>query len=769
MGMLGIFMWPSFALAFLLSMGNQSSSSFIPVDNYLLACGSSVSITFQGRTFSPESVYENNHALELKSQKSVAVTSNSGAPSPIYQSARIFSSNASYIFRIRHEGRHWIRLYFYPMPTFHQNMSSASITVITDSLVLLDNFTFMEYGGPYLFKEYAIKITSSTLSLTFITSKNSFVFVNAIEVVSVPDDLFANAINITSVSLEDFSEATLETIYRLDMGNEYLNTRNDDSGRNWEGDEKYLSSKSVALNTSVDNSSVYNNSKVVTDKAPAWVYATAKAMADVSRSKLSWVFSVNPNCRYFVRGHFCDIISNPPDVTIFNLFINDLAYKIKLNPATGGLCLPYYMDFVVSTKENILTVSVDPDPGANSRNATLNGLEIMKIINEVRSFHGTTQVDSVLPNSSQRSVKLAITVWCSTGAAAFIVLTGLTICYFTAYKSKARSRATPISCKIFTFQEISEATNTFDKCLLLGEGGFGKVYKGTMANGIKVAIKVANPESRQGLREFQNEIELLSKLSHPNLVFLMGYCNEDSEMILVYEFLANGSLSSHLYGPNFVPLSWKQRLEICIGTAKGLHYLHTGVPRSTIHRDVKTANILLDETFVPKVADFGISRQGPPLDKSHVTTLVKGSFGYLDPEYFRTKFLTEKSDVFSFGMVLMEVICGKSALDGTRPTEHINLARWASSCQEKGTFHEIIDPNLIGKVNLDSLNKVCELAWMCLEESRKNRPPMGYLLCELEDALHIELASPIRQVFADCAIDVVAENEIRDVKERDDA
>ncbi|KAK4255730.1 hypothetical protein QN277_008693 [Acacia crassicarpa] len=772
MRMLELFLWMQFALASLLVMaiGNESSSSLsIPVDSFLLACGSSVNITFQGRTFFPESVYE-KHRLELKTQKSIAVTSDSGVPAPIYQSARVFWSNASYIFRIARPGHHWIRLYFSPLPNFHQNMSYASITVITEGLVLLSDFTFINYGGSYLFKEYAINVTSPTLSLTFIPSRNSFIFVNAVEVVSKPNDTFTDAISMTSVHMEHHSDLALETVYRLDVGNESHTNRNDDLGRNWEGDEKYMASNSRALNISVDTSSINFATQNEPGMAPIWVYATAKAMADETRPNLTWVFSVNPNYTYFVRVHFCDTISNSISLAIFNLFINDrVAYeRVDLYTILHNFSVPYYKDFIVYTREHDLMVTVAPDRTTNRRNATISGLEIMKIINEVRILDEVTSADRNLPNSSSTIVKLAIIVGPIIGAAAFLVLTTITFCYMIAHRSKASSRSTtPTSCRLFTLQEISEATNNFDECLVLGEGGFGKVYEGTMDNGIKVAIKVANPKSRQGLGEFQNEIQLLSKLSHKNLISLIGCCDENSQMILVYEFLANGSLSGHLYGTAFVPLSWKQRLLICIGAAKGLHFLHTGAPQCIIHRDVKTANILLDKNLVPKVADFGISRKGPPLDKSHVTTLVKGSFGYLDPEYFRTKYLTAKSDVFSFGMVLMEVISGKPALDNTRPTEHINLATWASSCQEKGTFHEIIDSNLIGKVNLDSLNKVRELAWKCLEEHRKNRPPMVYVLCELEDALHLELASPIWQVSVDCALDVVAENGIEEEREQD--
>lgn len=236
----------------------------------------------------------------------------------------------------------------------------------------------------------------------------------------------------------------------------------------------------------------------------------------------------------------------------------------------------------------------------------------------------------------------------------------------------------------------------FKEDFLIGSGGFGKVYKGKFENGTKVAVKRATPVSTQGFAEFQNEIYLLSKLKHPHIVSLIGYCHEGLEMILVCEHIANGPLSKWLYEPNEVPLSWKQRLEICIGAARGLHYLHTSTIEGIIHRDVKSANILLSENFVAKVADFGISKKAScSLDESHVTTSVKGTFGYIDPEYFRSCHLTEKYDVYSFGVVLIEVISGRPALDHGLPTEKINLAEWALNSEVKGQFHHIIDPNLV--------------------------------------------------------------------------
>jgi serine/threonine protein kinase len=769
-------------LTVILFMGHGSCASFTPVDNYLIACGSSKSFTFQDRTFVPDS---DHSSLVLKSGNSSVASSNSSVPSPIYQSARVFLGMGSYKFKIEQVGRHWVRLYFYPLPISGQNLNSASMSVVTDNLVLLNNFTFKNYNGSYMFKEYAINVTSDTFTLTFIPSNNSVAFINAIEVVSIPDEVLpdqALALNPTA-PFSGLSELALETVYRLNMGGPLLTAENDTLGRTWENDVKYLHVNSSAKNVSVSPSNIKYPAGITPETAPNLVYATAETMEDpnvaIVNFNITWVFSVDPSFKYLVRVHFCDIVSKSLNTLVFNLFINfDIALgSFDISSLTSDLGVPYYKDFVSNSSagSDILTVSVGPDTMADAANAIMNGLEIMKISNKARSLDGLLSVESLLPSSPSKKINIGIIVGSIGGAAAVLALIVLCCC-LVARKSKTTQqghypwlplplygnsqtmtkmsttsqKSATASCislsssslgRLFMFQEILDATNKFDESLLLGVGGFGRVYKGTLEDGTKVAVKRGNPRSEQGIAEFRTEIEMLSKLRHRHLVSLIGYCDERSEMILVYEYMANGPLRSHLYGTDLPSLPWKQRLEICIGAARGLHYLHTGATQSIIHRDVKTTNILLDENFVAKVADFGLSKTGPAIDQTHVSTAVKGSFGYLDPEYFRRQQLTEKSDVYSFGVVLMEVFCTRPALNPVLPREQVNIAEWAMSWQKKGMLDQIMDPNLVGKVNPASLKKFGETAEKCLAEHGVDRPSMGDVLWNLEYALQLEETS----------------------------
>ncbi|KAF3965247.1 hypothetical protein CMV_010545 [Castanea mollissima] len=549
-------------------------ASFTPVDNYLIACGSSKNVTFQGRIFVPDSEHS---SLVLKIDNSSIASSNSSVPSPIYQSARVFSGISSYKFEIEQKGRHWLRLYFYALPKSGQNLKSALMSVVTDNFVLLNKFTFNNYNGSYMSKEYAINVTSNTLTLTFIPLNNSTAFINAIEVVSIPDEVLpdqAVALN-PPAPFSGLSELALETVYRLNMGGPLLTAQNDTLGRTWENDVKYLHVNSSAVNVSVNPANIKYPTSVTPETAPNLVYASAEMMGNanvpVDNFNITWVFTVDRNFTYFVRVHFCDIVSKSLNTLVFNLFINDdtALPSFDLSSFTNDLSVPYYRDFVSNSlvDSDTLTVSVGPDAVAATTNATINGLEIMKISNKFRSLDGALSVESLLPSSPSKNRYIGIIVGSIVGAVAVMAVIGLCYCFLVARKSKTTQQGHPwlplplygnsqtmtkmsttsqksgtASCislastnlgRLFMFQEIMDATNKFDESLLLGVGGFGRVYKGTLEDGTKVAVKRGNPRSEQGIAEFRTEIEMLSKLRHRHLVSLIGYCDERSTISIM--------------------------------------------------------------------------------------------------------------------------------------------------------------------------------------------------------------------------------------------
>ncbi|KAL7592959.1 hypothetical protein Lser_V15G33710 [Lactuca serriola] len=297
------------------------------------------------------------------------------------------------------------------------------------------------------------------------------------------------------------------------------------------------------------------------------------------------------------------------------------------------------------------------------------------------------------------------------------------------------------TCRQFEFPEILLATDNFDQSLVIGQGGFGKVYKGKVLIGsspVAAAIKRLDSMSTQGAEEFWAEVEMLSKLRHCHLVSLFGYCNYEKEKILVYEYIPNRTLEDHLH-KLCTPLSWHQRLKICIGAARGLDYLHTGtgIEIGVIHRDIKTSNILLDDSWAAKISDFGLSRISPTNQPStYVNTLVKGTFGYFDPNYFTTGRLTRKSDVYAFGVVMLEVLCRKRAVDRSLDDEQWGLVTWAQDYIKEGNLKHIIDSDIRGQISTKHLKEFARIADRCLLGNPKQRPTMFEVVVSLDSVMN---------------------------------
>ncbi|XP_059660202.1 receptor-like serine/threonine-protein kinase ALE2 isoform X2 [Cornus florida] len=291
-----------------------------------------------------------------------------------------------------------------------------------------------------------------------------------------------------------------------------------------------------------------------------------------------------------------------------------------------------------------------------------------------------------------------------------------------------------LSVKTFTLAELEKATGKFSSRKVLGEGGFGRVYLGTMEDGTEAAVKLLTRDDQNGDREFIAEVEMLSRLHHRNLVKLIGICIEEKRRCLVYELVPNGSVESHLHGADKIkgPLDWDARLKIALGAARGLAYLHEDSNPRVIHRDFKASNILLEDDFTPKVSDFGLAREATE-GSQHISTRVMGTFGYVAPEYAMTGHLLVKSDVYSYGVVLLELLSGRKPVDMSQPPGQENLVTWARPLlTNREGLEQFLDPTLGGKYDFDDMAKVAAIASMCVHPEVTHRPFMGEVVQALK-------------------------------------
>ncbi|OAP09295.1 hypothetical protein AXX17_AT2G03390 [Arabidopsis thaliana] len=458
-------------------------------------------------------------------------------------------------------------------------------------------------------------------------------------------------------------------------------------------------------------------------------------------SKTSWQGDPCVPKRFMWDGLNCNnsYISTPPTVTSLNLSsshltgiiasaIQNLTHLQNLdlsnNNLTGGV-----PEFLAGLK-SLLVINLSGNNLSGSVPQTLlqkKGLKLNKDGNG---------------GAKKKNVVVLVVV-----SIALVVVLGSALALFLVFRKRktprnevsrtSRSLDPTITTKNrrFTYSEVVKMTNNFEK--ILGKGGFGMVYHGTVNDAEQVAVKMLSPSSSQGYKEFKAEVELLLRVHHKNLVGLVGYCDEGENLSLIYEYMAKGDLKEHMLGNQGVSiLDWKTRLKIVAESAQGLEYLHNGCKPPMVHRDVKTTNILLDEHFQAKLADFGLSRSFPLEGETRVDTVVAGTPGYLDPEYYRTNWLNEKSDVYSFGIVLLEIITNQPVINQSREKPHI--AEWVGVMLTKGDIKRIIDPKFSGDYDAGSVWRAVELAMSCVNPSSTGRPTMSQVVIELNECLASE-------------------------------
>ncbi|KAL3813490.1 hypothetical protein ACJIZ3_014758 [Penstemon smallii] len=719
-----------------LSLGTNNRD--YPKRDISVNCGSiATSAAFNGRKWIGDAQPNSASWLSIRGSSKISTLNNkliSDDPVP-HKTARVSSSRFSYVFHLS-PGQKILRLHFNPNPYKGFKKFRDLFTVEAGPFTLLSNFsasiTAHALGVNTFTKEFCISIEENQpLNIVFSPAISSsqdktYAFINGIEIISVPEgltyfcgaDLGAQVVGQKSLVYIDNNTA-LEIIHRLNVKRDSFMS----------GDE----------------------------------FDMFGMEATVPKQTLTWKRPVDVGFKYLVRIHLCELGLKLAETgnMIFKVLINEIIVDtiidiVKERDENGTL---RYRDYLVVIKGRKIEGQRDLLISLESKNefvdgyGPLKGFEILKLSNPDNSLASPDPLPPVMEVRDLPSwtIRNSLSVLGLRNVIATIAVSIISIVSIIVHELRKIREANLIDetkpsvraerhCRHFSLAEIRSATQNFSNALFIGKGGFGIVYKGLIDNGREtVAIKRLKPSSRQGKREFWTEIETLSELRHNNLVSLIGYCNEYREMILVYDYMTCGTLADHLYkhardSDKDSSLTWKNRLNICIGAGRGLDYLHTG--HGIIHRDVKSSNILLDENFISKVSDFGLAK---PEDRnklqSHVSTKVKGTHGYIDPYYVRFSKLTTKSDTYAFGVVLLEVLCGRPAMDRRLGEDECLLTKWAQNRINKGEVEQIVDSSLIGEISANSLKVFVGIAESCLHDEPKKRPAMAQVVLQLELAL----------------------------------
>ncbi|KAL3624076.1 hypothetical protein CASFOL_032892 [Castilleja foliolosa] len=728
---------------FLITLTNCTNNPTHFTGDVSINCGWSGTLAAQNGRKWVGDVIKPKHSswLQIQGSSTTSTLKNklvSADPIP-YKTARVSRFQFSYTFHLS-PGQKIIRLHFNPSLYKGFKSSRDLFTVEAGGFTLLGNFSASLTADALRVKsisrEFCLNIQENQqLNITFSPEigqlVDTYAFINGIEIISVPaslsyfrgGDIGVQVVGHKSMVYVDHHTA-LELVHRLNI-----------------------------KHSSVQSSGDFD------DAFPTWALRKAEKVKNET-----WKIAVDVGFKYMVRLYFSEMVlkvaAGTGDV-VFEVLINEIPAQTNIElvkERDDENKVPRYRDYMVMMRgrrmegKRDLLISVHSYDDLIEGKGLIAGFEIFKLSNPDNSLASPNPLPPA-HGSPSKTIVILFSIFRHRNAFSFAVIAMISLVNIVFHKLREHSEANSAEeeykpsaraerlCRRFSLVEIQLATRNFSDGHLIGRGGFGKVYKGLVDSGqMTVAVKRLKSNSMQGKHEFLMEIETLSELRHVNLVSLIGYCNEHREMILVYDYMAGGTLSDHLYklsraSISSTSLTWKQRLNICIGAARGLDYLHTG--HGVIHRDVKTSNILLDENFIAKVSDFGLAKHEDRTKslQTHISTRVKGTKGYLDPHYLHTRKLTRKTDTYAFGVVLFEILCGRPAVDlSVAEDEHI-LMIWARDKINEGEINQIVASSLREEMSPASLKTFVGIAERCLRDDPKNRPTMSQVVQQLEIAL----------------------------------
>ncbi|XP_033132861.1 probable LRR receptor-like serine/threonine-protein kinase At1g29720 isoform X5 [Brassica rapa] len=501
----------------------------------------------------------------------------------------------------------------------------------------------------------------------------------------------------------------------------------------------------------VDDTFIISTSLRLSKDSP-YLYKTAR------RSALSLVYYAFclENGAYNVKLHFMEIQFSEKEVysrigrRIFDVYVQGKLFlrDFNIKEEANGTLKPVVKELKANVTDHLLEIRLY---WAGKGTALIpNRGNYGPLISAISLCH------SLEPQCGAEKIKHHISfplILGATGVLVTITLLAVGIyarrrCLKDSNTIKRDLRAEGLQTVCFTWRQLQDATNNFDKANKLGEGGFGSVFKGELPDGTIIAVKQLSSKSCQGNREFVNEIGMISGLNHPNLVKLYGCCVEKNHLMLVYEYMKNNSLALVLSGKSSMKLDWKTRQKICVGIARGLEFLHEGSMIRMVHRDIKTPNVLLDADLNAKISDFGLARLHEE-EHTHISTKVAGTMGYMAPEYVLWGQLTEKADVYSFGVVAMEIVSGKSNTKHKGTADHLSLLDWALSLHQKGNILEVVDPVLEGHFNRKEAVRMINVALVCTNSSPALRPTMSEAMKMLEGVIELTQVSSDPGIYGD--------------------